>query len=56
MRAKIQKPKKTILIYGLEETQFQALAEAAKAEDILCYAVSDTQTDCTVARDRKSVG
>ena len=50
MRAKIQTPKKTILIYGLEETQFQALAEAAKAEDILCYAVTDTQTTFTVAR------
>lgn len=50
MRARIMQTKKTILVYGLTVEQQNKLQELAKAEGILCKAVTDSQTTLTVAQ------
>lgn len=50
MRARITQIKKTILVYGLFESQFEQLETLAKKENVICKAVLDTQTTRTIAQ------
>ncbi len=50
MRARITQTKRTILIYGLSQEEYEKLAVLAKEKKIVCKAVSDSETALTVAQ------